>query len=505
MSSQTDVPAPSLFTRLLARPAYAVLALGALQCVGWTLSCALTHHAPPLDMVESYLWGHEWVVGTHKHPNLPGWLLEISRQMTGAIGWPGYLVSELLVAASYGFVFLLGRDMLGAPRALAGTLLLAALFYNTFPSIQLNHNIAQMPFWAGIAWLVWHLRTRPSALGWVLLGVIGAGSLYAKLSSALLIGVAGLWILYDPLLRRQLATPWPWLGLASFAVLLWPLTLWLIQFQFAPLNYAVEQAEASDGPLQFLGSQIGAVAGVVVLAAYAGFLGTRHRPGIGPGPVASGPAPPPVLRYLAVFTLAPLLLTIGWAWFSGTGLRGNWGTPMLGLSGLWIVAARSPRFSPVVLGRLARAVLVLLIALPVAHGLDTLFEARLGGRIKRQNWPQAEMKQRFDQLWQARTGGKPLRVIAGERWLAGLVALGPGEMPSVLTNGDYAITPWVTPERVAKEGALVVWITHEPPDPVPGDVAPLVGSRPSGVERFTWPLFPGASPLLIGYAIVPPA
>jgi hypothetical protein len=57
---------------------------------------------------------------------LPSWVLEASRLVTGSIGWPAYLVSQLFVAAAYVFVFLLGRDMMGPERAAALIALSAA-------------------------------------------------------------------------------------------------------------------------------------------------------------------------------------------------------------------------------------------------------------------------------------------------------------------------------------------------------------------------------------------
>ena len=47
-----------LVDKLLARPGLMVAAFAAAQCFFWTLAPALSHDAPPLDVVESYLWGH---------------------------------------------------------------------------------------------------------------------------------------------------------------------------------------------------------------------------------------------------------------------------------------------------------------------------------------------------------------------------------------------------------------------------------------------------------------
>ncbi|HUS96229.1 MAG TPA: hypothetical protein VMX97_05780, partial [Hyphomicrobiaceae bacterium] len=58
------------------RPEYLVAAACAIQIIIWTLVPALSNHAPPIDVVEGYMWGREWVIGTYKHPALPSWVLE---------------------------------------------------------------------------------------------------------------------------------------------------------------------------------------------------------------------------------------------------------------------------------------------------------------------------------------------------------------------------------------------------------------------------------------------
>ena len=89
--------------QVLQSPAALVSLLIVGQIVAWTLAPALTHSAPPLDVVEGYMWGREWVIATYKHPALPSWALEASRLATGAVGWPAYFVSQLFIAATFVF------------------------------------------------------------------------------------------------------------------------------------------------------------------------------------------------------------------------------------------------------------------------------------------------------------------------------------------------------------------------------------------------------------------
>src|SRR5262245_19251235 len=109
----------SFMSALSTRPERALWALIAAQIVTWTAAPALSHSAPPLDVIEMYVFGREHVVAVYKHPNLPGLVLEASRWLTGMVGWPAYLVSQLFIAATFWAVFELGRESMDARRALA--------------------------------------------------------------------------------------------------------------------------------------------------------------------------------------------------------------------------------------------------------------------------------------------------------------------------------------------------------------------------------------------------
>ena len=141
--------------RLTRSPDRAVVVLCLAQIVLWTLAPTLSHDAPPLDVVEGYLWGKHLPIATYKHPALPAALLELSRRLTGAIGWPAYLLSQCAVALTFVCVYLLGRDILGGHRSLLATICLTGVYSYMWPSIEFNHNVVQMPIWAGMALALW--------------------------------------------------------------------------------------------------------------------------------------------------------------------------------------------------------------------------------------------------------------------------------------------------------------------------------------------------------------
>jgi 4-amino-4-deoxy-L-arabinose transferase-like glycosyltransferase len=413
------------------------------------------------------------------------------------------LTSQLFVAATYVCVFMLGREMMDGKRALAGTLLLSGVYYTAMPSTMMNHNVAMMPFWAAIAWGIWHARKRPGPLVWMALGTLAAVSLYAKLSSALLIATGVGWIIYDARLRRQLLSPWPWAGLGLFGLLIIPLVQWLLDYHFAPVLYARESADSSGSAFKFVADQVLVAGGATLIAVFAGLISLRrsHRPVQAPD--RAEPLDPAAIPFLITMMAGPVLLTAVIAMSMQTGASNKWGAPAVSLCGLLLVAISPGRLSCRMLARVSLAAVALLFVLPASFGAYTLLQPYLTGKPKRESWPQAEMSQRFQRIWLDRVG-KPLRIVAGPAWEAGLVALKSGPMPSILTMCDMGASPWVTPGLLRSVGALVVWQAENyETQPLP-DLRGLAGTRAVNVEQFAYPLCPRCKPLLIGYTIIPP-
>jgi 4-amino-4-deoxy-L-arabinose transferase-like glycosyltransferase len=482
------------------QPASLVALAAGLQVIAWTLAPALTHSAPPLDVVEGYMWGREWVIATYKHPALPSWVLEASRVLTGTVGWPAYLVSQLFVAATFALVFLLGRDLMGPERAAAGTLLLTGVAFYAWPTPEFNHNIAEMPFWAALPLALWRAVERRSALWWALAGAAAAAGLYAKLSTAVLIATAAGWIICDARARSCLATWRPWLGLALFVALVAPLGAWLIAHDFAPLTYAASRtAQRGVSELyQFAFNILANLAGLFVIAAAAGLIGPLRVDR------AAGDHQPIEARaqaFLAIFTAGPLALTLAGAVLAQTGLKSAWGSSMFNLLGLLLVARAAQGLGREALARIAVAAALLLTIVPLAYAGLVGFGGRRLGTVLRVQWPQAEISERLSAAW-ARETGLPLRIVTGDNWTAGLVGLTARGRPSILNNGLPALSPWVTPQRIAGEGMLVAWQAE--PSRLPPSLNSVVAAHPVRRERFSLPSATGKREILIDYAIVPP-
>ena len=484
----------TLAESILSRPGRAIALLCAAQALVWTLAPALTHSAPPLDVVEMLVWGREGVVATYKHPNLPGLLLEAVRRLSFGALWPAYLLAQACVAASFAAVYLLGRDLLGPGRAAAGALLLTGVFYYSWPTPEMNHNLAQMPLWAWTCLALWRSAERGRVVWWLLLGVFAGLSLWAKYSSGLLLAAAGFWILLDAQARAQLARIGPWAALAVFAVIALPQAQFLVETDSLPLDYALARAGSgrAGGPLSFLLTQAADHAVFLLMALGAGLAGR--------GAARLAPDEARARRFLLVMGLLPVFLTALMAGATGMGLKDMWGMPMFNLSGLLLLALLPGRFDGRRLARIALFAAGLLALLPAAYAASVLLRAERSDKPSRVVWPQEEIASRLLSAYEGETGAMP-RLVAGPVWEAGLVALSVPGAPSVSIDGDERKSPWVPAEDIASKGALVLWRTGT--DPAPG-LAALAAGRELRRETFRWSGSDTARPVGITWTIVPP-
>ena len=497
---------PAAAERAWPAPPYLIVLFAAAQIVLWTLAPALTYRAPPIDVVEGYMWGREWVIATYKHPALPSWFLEGCRLLTGTTGWPAYLTSQLFIAATFGLVFVLGCDMMGRERAAAGTLLLAGVTYYMWPTPEFNHNVASTPLWAGIVLTLWRAVERGRMVWWVLMGLFAAGALYAKLSAVFLLVPAAAWILWDGRARACLATPGPWLGLALFAILPTPLAVWLARHNLTPLRYAARRSlglPVYQLPL-FLLDTAANLAGIVVMLVFAKVLGpwSEARLQRGKWQAPEGEISLRAKRFLLVFTLGPLAFAVLAALLSHAGLKTAWGSSMFNTAGLLAIVLTAERYSAAALRRIALNAALLVTLVPLGYAVFVTFDAhRSSGASLRVNWPQSTIAERLGALW-ARDTGQPWIAGHDAQRLAGLVGLSHKDTPSILTNGDLTLAPWISKSRIDREGLLAVWDAGN--KAIPPALLPLIETARSGEEKFSFGAADGKQGVLIGYAVVPP-
>src|SRR5262245_2231332 len=112
VAGQTGVPRWRVVLEALsATPPRAIASLIAVHVIFLALLPFTVSSAPPFDVVEGLIWGQEWLIGTHKLPPGPAWLVEISYQLTLSPILGPYLLSQVFVGLTYLCVFAAGRRL----------------------------------------------------------------------------------------------------------------------------------------------------------------------------------------------------------------------------------------------------------------------------------------------------------------------------------------------------------------------------------------------------------
>lgn len=300
-----DPAAPPAPSRLLAHPE--ALTLGIAAAAAALRLAALSGLELYADEAYYWLWSLRPAAGYFDHPPMVAWVATLGRWLPGELGLrlPFALLGGLAV-------WLAGRiagELSGHPlaRPLGALLAACAPLLELTGAMVLPDAPVQAAYAAG-TWLLARARGR----GWLAAGAAVGLALLSKYTAGLLapgLAVAAVW---DPEMRAELRTRWPWLAAALSVAVFLPCLLWNASHGWVSMGFQLRHgfraASESGTFVAFLGGQL-AAAGPVVLAAGILFL-ARAR---------SSPA-----RRVAAATLVPLLV------FGAMALRGkveaNWPT-----------------------------------------------------------------------------------------------------------------------------------------------------------------------------------
>lgn len=485
------------------RPAQVVLFTVAVSGVLWTLAPYFANRTLPLDIVtDSMSFGHDFQWGYFKHPPLVFWIERISHDLLGDFGL--YLLSQIFVGATVWLVFELGRRIFDETRAAFGALLLYGLFFFSWPTSEFNHNVAEMPIWAGAALLLHRCCRQSRPADWLLLGVVVGVGFLTKYVIAVFALAAAIYILSSARGRRTLATPWPYASVLVAALVVSPHVYWLTRHDFLPLHYLGDRMAAVTGVLGriasaggFLAAQLAYHLGMVAMVLAAALFGaiSFQRAGV---------ADPEDTAFLLTIGLGPAALCCLLPLLDGVAVRAKWAAPMWNLSGLIIVNHVVPRLKGgAAWRRLAIAGIGLMVAVAVGYGVFERFGERLSKTPARTAWPDRALAADLQARW-AETTACPLRIVVGDNWLAGLVALRSKDHPQVLIDGNYQFSPWITGDRLSRQGALVIWELPARGAPRANLPAPF-DLAPRGVVVEAWPNADKSPPPRIAWATLPPA
>ena len=441
----------------------ALLLMLLVYLVLWPLVATLSHHSPPLDMIEGFVWSLHPQAGYYKHPPLPAWVISASMALVGKHRLGLLVLGPLCIVAALLMLWWLARQWLDERAAVVALFLTTTQFYFNVLTPEFNHNVIQIPLWALSISLFWMATRRGHTIWFFFLGASLGVCALAKYSAALLYLFMMIWPLLDADSRRHLSVGKVVLCVATAAIAAAPHLGWLLQHDFQPLHYAQERmsehlslAGRLSEAVSFVAAQLGILSVMLLLTAW---LMRRQRliqTLVAPAPRPSSWSLASPTVFLCAASLVPLLLSLGVPLIGGRPLRDMWAMMMFTPIGVALVCWRPAMFEVLFQRRWLVAWLIFQALLMATYAGNVYYKTQVRPSLSRANFPGPELASLIETDWQKKTG-VPLRYVVGSTWAAGNVAFFGKSTPDVLINGDYGMSPWVSPERLRACGYVLLW------------------------------------------------
>jgi 4-amino-4-deoxy-L-arabinose transferase-like glycosyltransferase len=436
-----------------ARRERAVLWTLAAYCVVWWIYGVIAKSSQDIhfDMGEMVVWSREAGIGTPKHPPFAAWLVRGWFAVFPLADWAYYLFAMVLATVALWVAWRVSARYLDGEKRVAGLALLTLVPFFNFHALKFNANTVLIPLWAIATW--WFLRSfETRRISWAALAGLGAAAaMLGKYWSVFLLAGLGIAALADARRGAYFRSPAPWVTAAVGALVLAPHVAWIVASDFAPFTYAVaahpsDLASAAWSALGFVAGVAGYMAAPVLLA------GLAARPGRAAIGDTLWPAAPE-RRFALIAFAVPILLPALVAVAMQVGIVSLWSMGAMTL--LPVVLLSSPM---VALSRRAAVwLLALAVAFPVAMVIASpgiaiwIHREGLDNNASQYRLVAAEI----EKAWRAATD-KPLRFVGSQTNLVNGVVFYLEDKPATLDIMSPPVTPWATPQRVARDGIAYV-------------------------------------------------
>jgi 4-amino-4-deoxy-L-arabinose transferase-like glycosyltransferase len=404
-------------------------------------------------MAEAWAWGKEFELGYAKHPPLFAWVTGLWFSVLPRENWSFFLLSSVNGALGLAGAWMIAGRLLPRSSQWAALLLLCLTPFYGLLALKFNANAVLLALWPWAGYFFIRAAQTGSVRDGALFGLFAALALLGKYYSLLLLASCFLSAILHPNLRALFRSPAPYAALAVGALALAPHAYWVVQHGSPTVAYALSKTRYPVGAVLERGtvalSQVIIyhlpAAGVLALACFgyrrhlAWRLWTNAR----------------ARRnwWLLTLALGPLALTLLACVGGNVRISEQFMIPIffliptivLRFAGIPMAAARLKVLQA---AAASTAVLVAVSAVPFG-ALARVFAT--------ESWrePTREVAVDATRLWH-QAFGQRLDIVSGEGAYAYAAAFYSADAPSVLIGFDARLSPWITPERLARSGMLVI-------------------------------------------------
>ncbi len=438
-------------------PARSLAIFAVVTGVVWVIQTSLCQKILPMDAIEAIVWGEKMQLGVMKSPPLSGYIAYGFAWLSGYSDWALYLAAELSRVIGVYFTYRLAREFFDETGAATSALLLYFLYYYMPPSMKFCSHDTQIALLPAVGWFFWKSLRYNRITDWLGLAFFAALATWGKYAAPQVLAGCFVYMLVSPETRKRFAAPGPYLAGVVYVALLSPHLYWLVRHDFLPLRHVGGRLYEAGHSL-WLEPLLAILTMLMPYALLGALLLLAHLPWKMPwsirstdfGGIRQEPARKDALVFSLALTVIPemfYLLPV----FGGWSIILMWFSYLASFTGITVVAAMPWPCSRRVFRNLLAAAWVYFLILLIAVTIDVLAKPRY-----RIHTTPDQVVVPAEAFFRQHSGGRPIPVVYGERWLAGVVQNYLAYRPPVCTEEDDCDME-LYGDRIRKEGALVIY------------------------------------------------
>lgn len=430
-------------------------ALVCLYGLVWGTFTAISHGAVHHDMAEAWAWGKEPAWGYYKHPPASAWLAYAWFSIWPRNSFFFYLLSETNAAIGLLGAWAIAGRLVDCERQIVVLAMLGLTpLYNLF-AMKYNANTVLLSLWPWTAYaLIRALETQRAAWG-AAFGIMAALSMLAKYYSGLLLLSCLAAALLHPNARAFFRSPSPYVAVLTGSALIAPHLVWMPEHDFQTLEYAATllRHRVLNNLVRGLSASGQALAfHVVAIAALLWSLTPRER-GTFVARLLSGARAERNL-WVMVLAFGPFALTILALLIVNVRISAQFMIPIFFMVPTALLLVSEIKLDPSrTRDRLARPAILFPLAALAVSPLVAIASFMVGEPTFAE--PRIAVVEAATKAWHEAFGTR-LDVVAGVDRYAQAATFYSPDAPSDFTAFNFAMAVGVVPERIKRNGLLVI-------------------------------------------------
>ncbi len=425
-----------------------------LFVVAWTAFQMLSFAPVALhaDLTEIFAWSMHPAASYYKHPPLGALIARGWFTVFPVADWSFHLLAMTNAAVGLFFTDLIARRYLDRDKRIFVLLFLMMTPFYQFHGQRFGSNQTLLSTWPIATYCFLRSFESRGVLWPLLAGAAAAAAMLGKYFSVYLIAAFPIAVLVHRDRMRYLLSPAPWISTVAGLLVLSPHLMWLYSNGPQTFNYAfsVHGNIGMGQALEKSGAYIIGLIGYALLPLVVFWLVVRpNRATLREALLPDDPH----RRMLVALLLVPLMLPAIVAPILKTSLTPLWSMQAWFLLPIILLAPASAmlaRRAVIVTAITVLAVTIVIVA--AAPAIAWRYHAHGLGHSREYSHALAAEATRE---WRSRFNA-PLRIVTGDENLAGAATFYSADHPDFVFVVGLWTAPWVTPERLGREGAAIL-------------------------------------------------